>query len=117
MGFWFLTNRSAILNDHKSAEILAFTKAAAGHAGGKLRSQMEKIQKNPPVKQTWFADHISAIVRDSNCQNRAVSVSFRAYLNYRSQLPTVLGKGMASRMLPMPVRYMTQRSKPRPKPA
>ena len=36
---------------------------------------------------------------------------------YRSQLPTVLGKGMASRMLPMPVRYMTQRSKPRPKPA
>ena len=36
---------------------------------------------------------------------------------YSSQLPTVLGKGMASRMLPMPVRYMTQRSKPRPKPA
>ena len=36
---------------------------------------------------------------------------------YSSQLPTVLGKGIASRMLPMPVRYMTQRSKPRPKPA
>ena len=38
-------------------------------------------------------------------------------LSYRLQFPTVLGKGMASRMLPMPVRYMTQRSKPRPKPA
>ena len=37
-------------------------------------------------------------------------------LFYSSQLPTVRGKGMTSRMLPMPVRYMTQRSKPRPKP-
>ena len=27
---------------------------------------------------------------------------------YRSQLLTVLGKGITSRMLPMPVRYMTQ---------
>ena len=38
-------------------------------------------------------------------------------VNYSSQLLTVLGKGMASRMLPMPVMYMTIRSKPRPKPA
>ena len=37
--------------------------------------------------------------------------------NYRSQLPTVRGKGSTSRMFEMPVRYMTQRSKPRPKPA
>ena len=36
---------------------------------------------------------------------------------YRSQLLTVLGKGITSRMLPMPVRYMTHRSKPKPKPA
>ena len=36
---------------------------------------------------------------------------------YSSQLLTVLGKGMASRMLPTPVMYMTMRSKPRPKPA
>ena len=35
---------------------------------------------------------------------------------YSSQFPTVLGNGMTSRMLPIPVRYMTQRSKPRPKP-
>ena len=38
------------------------------------------------------------------------------YLIYSSQLPTVLGNGITSRMLPMPVKYMTQRSKPRPKP-
>ena len=37
--------------------------------------------------------------------------------HYSSQLPTVLGKGRTSRMLPIPVRYITQRSKPRPKPA
>ena len=36
---------------------------------------------------------------------------------YSSQLLTVLGKGSTSRMFEMPVRYMTQRSKPRPKPA
>ena len=36
---------------------------------------------------------------------------------YSSQLPTVRGNGSTSRMLEMPVRYMTQRSKPRPKPA
>ena len=41
----------------------------------------------------------------------------RPVIFYRSQLRTVRGKGIASRMLPMPVRYMTQRSKPRPKPA
>ena len=35
---------------------------------------------------------------------------------YSSQLPTVRGNGSTSRMLEMPVRYMTQRSKPRPKP-
>ena len=36
---------------------------------------------------------------------------------YSSQLPTVRGNGSTSRMLEMPVRYMTQRSKPKPKPA
>ena len=36
---------------------------------------------------------------------------------YSSQLPTVRGKGSTSRMLLIPVRYITQRSKPRPKPA
>ena len=36
---------------------------------------------------------------------------------YSSQLPTVRGNGSTSRMLEMPVRYMTQRSKPRPNPA
>ena len=36
---------------------------------------------------------------------------------YSSQLPTVRGNGSTSRMLEMPVRYMTQRSNPRPKPA
>ncbi|GEM_PF-6751928 len=36
---------------------------------------------------------------------------------YSSQLFTVRGNGMTSRMLPMPVRYITQRSNPRPKPA
>ena len=41
----------------------------------------------------------------------------RAEILYNSQLFTVLGKGITSRMLDIPVRYMTQRSKPRPKPA
>ena len=36
---------------------------------------------------------------------------------HNSQFFTVLGKGMTSRMLPIPVRYITQRSNPRPKPA
>ena len=41
----------------------------------------------------------------------------RVNWNYNSQFFTVLGKGMTSRMLPIPVRYITQRSNPRPKPA
>lgn len=36
---------------------------------------------------------------------------------YKSQFPTVRGNGRTSRMFAIPVRYMTQRSKPRPKPA
>ena len=44
-------------------------------------------------------------------------IIFDTLFFYSSQLPTVRGKGMTSRMFPMPVRYMTQRSKPRPKPA
>ena len=36
---------------------------------------------------------------------------------YSSQLFTVLGNGITSRILPIPVRYITQRSNPSPKPA
>ena len=37
--------------------------------------------------------------------------------SYNSQLFTVLGNGNTSLMLDIPVRYMTQRSKPSPNPA
>ena len=37
--------------------------------------------------------------------------------DYSSQFFTVLGKGITSRMFPMPVRYITHLSKPSPKPA
>ena len=37
--------------------------------------------------------------------------------NQYSALPVVRGKGSTSRMFCMPVRYITSRSKPRPKPA
>ena len=37
--------------------------------------------------------------------------------NYNSQLFTVLGNGITSRIFPIPVRYITQRSNPRPNPA
>ena len=36
--------------------------------------------------------------------------------SYNSQLPTVRGNGITSLMLDTPVRYITQRSKPRPNP-
>ena len=39
------------------------------------------------------------------------------YFNYRSQLFTVLGNGITSRILPIPVIYITARSNPSPKPA
>ena len=41
-------------------------------------------------------------------------ITFR---NYSSQLFTVLGNGMTSRILPIPVRYMTHLSNPSPNPA
>ena len=44
-------------------------------------------------------------------------VSFRLYCSQKSALPTVRGCSSTSRMLLTPVRYMTIRSKPRPKPA
>ena len=36
---------------------------------------------------------------------------------YSSQFPTVLGNGTTSLIFPIPVRYITHLSKPRPKPA
>ena len=46
-----------------------------------------------------------------------VSSSFvSAPNNYSSQLLTVLGKGITSRILDIPVRYITQRSNPNPNP-
>ena len=44
-------------------------------------------------------------------------VSFAQNQNQKSALPTVRGCSSTSRMLLTPVRYMTMRSKPRPKPA
>ena len=61
----------------------------------------------------------TAVNSPRHCAKRRYPSGYRLFiiLDYSSQLPTVLGKGSTSRMLPMPVRYMTQRSKPRPKPA
>ena len=39
------------------------------------------------------------------------------YIDYNSQLFTVLGNGITSRILLIPVRYITQRSNPSPNPA
>ena len=44
-------------------------------------------------------------------------ISRSAVSSYNSQLPTVRGNGITSRMFDTPVRYITQRSKPSPKPA
>ena len=51
--------------------------------------------------------------RDPNLHEIRIPV---LYFFYRSQFFTVLGYGSTSRMLAMPVIYMTQRSNPRPKP-
>ena len=51
-----------------------------------------------------------------NNKNREKS-SRSAVSSYNSQLPTVRGNGITSRMFDTPVRYITQRSKPSPKPA
>ena len=68
-----------------------------------------------------FTDLISA--PNDSISTRSVSFS-KIYLmlhlslpSYSSQLLTVLGNGMTSRMLDMPVRYITQRSNPSPNPA
>ena len=44
-------------------------------------------------------------------------ISILLFSNYSSQLFTVLGNGMTSRILPIPVRYMTHLSNPSPNPA
>ena len=49
-------------------------------------------------------------------ENESFSGAF-LYANQKSALPTVRGCSSTSRMLLTPVRYMTMRSKPRPKPA
>ena len=48
---------------------------------------------------------------------RTAESLFRLYCSQKSALPTVRGCSSTSRMLLTPVRYMTIRSKPRPKPA
>ena len=48
---------------------------------------------------------------------RSLHASFSSILPvYRSQFLTVRGNGITSRILDIPVRYITQRSKPSPKP-
>ena len=47
----------------------------------------------------------------------AVDQALLPFDDQNSALPTVRGWGSTSRMLLTPVRYITRRSKPRPKPA
>ena len=56
--------------------------------------------------------HISQDVKRDGCLQPSLFMSYQ-----NSALPTVRGWGSTSRMLETPVRYMTRRSKPRPKPA
>ena len=53
---------------------------------------------------------------ENNKDRERISRSQQVY-SYNSQLPTVRGNGITSLMLDTPVKYITQRSKPRPKPA
>ena len=53
---------------------------------------------------------------ENNKDRERISRSQQDY-SYNTQLPTVRGNGITSLMLDTPVKYITQRSKPRPKPA
>ena len=68
--------------------------------------------------------HVSAPLRSvlTMCRWHIAPYPIFAYrgigiIHYRSQLFTVRGNGITSLMLPIPVIYITQRSKPSPKPA
>ena len=52
----------------------------------------------------------------ADCSAASMLPQYWYQSNYKSQFLTVLGNGITSRMLPMPVRYITQRSNPRPNP-
>jgi len=72
-----------------------------------------KYIKNPteavfPIKQKYLYHAPGGMIQ--------IFGIFCKLQSYSSQLFTVLGNGITSRILPMPVRYITQRSKPRPKP-
>ena len=100
-------------------------------------SKSRDIQTKMPSPKVIYASNESKSVlarnleecRDNDKNSQSVFLSFKCIwlvtvkvlnsyiITYKSQLFTVLGNGMTSRMLPIPVRYITQRSNPRPNPA
>src|SRR5699024_5231525 len=68
----------------------------------------------PGILLLWFCSQMYI----SQMNKTHGSLLFYSFHNsdYRSQFFTVLGNGMTSRIFDMPVRYMTQRSNPRPNP-
>ena len=76
---------------------------------------------NPPCGNSAPRSEFTALPRRPICDGApmwswrsGVPVKNVPWLTQNSALPTVLGCSSTSRMLEMPVRYMTMRSKPRP---
>ena len=110
-----ITPRSAELN-----EIIAATNTAYRTNGNEKYSvNVSNIPtlciKHAPLPLSSATAH-SFIAANRRC-GRLPELFGIATRNQSSQLFTVLGNGMTSRMLLMPVRYMMHLSKPRPKPA
>ena len=60
---------------------------------------------------------ISKIPHKLSSLKSLCGISFFSTISYNSQLFTVLGNGITSRIFAIPVKYMTQRSNPSPNPA
>jgi hypothetical protein len=84
----------------------------------------DKAQKRRKMHNTYcyhrtfdFSPHKNALHTSYICAKGGNYSYMKFIRDYSSQLLTVLGNGITSRILPMPVRYITHLSKPSPKPA
>ena len=85
--------------------------------GALLRPSLASPVKGRGTARRRWWDLSPSLVRAERAGQFLSEPAGSAYKNQKSALPTVRGWSSTSRMLLTPVRYITMRSKPRPKPA
>lgn len=108
----FILNHYASENATNSASMM-MTAHTSEQISVRINLSSSLFLRNP-MQNPIIHGRKNAAISERACK---ISSIFLYPTNQISQLPTVRGNGITSRMFDTPVRYITQRSNPRPKPA